>query len=908
MEVFMHMSGKRLRRLLLLLAVSGLFAVGGCATTGDKATKESPVDIVELKGDGEPAQTLVEYINVVGDGDRVIIRTTGPVKYTIFKLTDPDRLIVDIPQVNLDKIEPSMDINNDYISGITVSNYGDDKDIGRIVVGLKQGVEHEVKSGENSVLINLAPAKISSEPAEVSSPAVDAPEAALAAPVEADIAPPAPVAATPDEPKQAKAILGVSSERQGADMVIKAVADGIIGNYNSFEMESPARLAVDVWGVANSTGIKDEKVADRIVKGIRIGGHEDKTRLVIDTTLKKLPAYSIKKAGDTLIVTFGPGALKAAEEAKEEVEAPVAATPVSVPVAAPEPPVSEPAKQKSVEVLRVEFKKIDAVGRLIIAVSEKRAFEVKESTDKSTVIFDIKDASISKELSRTLDATRLKTPVASVSSYQDGAEGGNVRVLVRLMEKAQYRLKQENGVIMADFTRTEIEALPEAKQAESKAAEAPLQATKEEPLASGEEAKKVYSGKKIDLDMTDANITDVIRLLAEVSNLNIIASDDVKGVITLRLKNVPWDQAFEIILKSKELDSIQEGNVVRVAPVTKIRQERETLLASKKAREKLEDLDIKYVPVNYATAADMEKQVKSVLTDRGTVTSDIRTNTLIIKDIKLGIDAATDLVKRLDTAIPQVLIEARIVEASSTFARDLGIQWGVDYSTGGSTTTQTYGGLQEAGVVDPGGATSASRSYAINLPATGTAGTLGALGFTIGTAGQNPLLLDLRLSMGESEKRLKTISRPRITTLDNKEAKIEQGESIPFETSSASGTSTTFVDANLSLTVVPHITPDGSVLMKISAKRNAIGSFETGSGQPSINKKEAITEVLVRDGETTVIGGIVISDKSNSEQGIPYLQDIPLIGNIFKSKSVLDSQQELLIFITPTILREKSAI
>ncbi|MEK6531552.1 MAG: type IV pilus secretin PilQ [Deltaproteobacteria bacterium] len=907
----MRMSGKRLRRLLLPLAVSGLFAVGGCATTGDKATKESPVDIVELKGDGEPAQTLVEYINVVGDGDRIIIRTTGPVKYTIFKLTDPDRLIVDIPQVNLDKIEPSMDINNDYIRSITVSNYGDDKDIGRIVVGLRQGVEHEVKSGENSVLINLSGAKVSSEPAEVSSPAVDVPEAALAAPVEADIAPPAPVVATPDEPRQAKAILGVSSTRQGADMVIKAVADGIIGNYNSFEMESPARLAVDVWGVANSTGIKDEKVADRIVKGIRIGEHEDKTRLVIDTTLKKLPAYSIKKAGDTLVVTFGPGALKAAEETKEEakkeVEPPVAATPVSVPVAAPEAPVSEPAKQKSVEVLRVEFKRIDAVGRLIIAVSEKRAFEVKESTDKSTVIFDIKDASISKELSRTLDATRLKTPVASISSYQDGEEeGGNVRVLVRLMEKAQYRLKEENGVIMADFTR--IEAPTEAKQAVSKAAEAPLQAAKEEPSASGEEAKKIYSGKKIDLDMTDANITDVIRLLAEVSNLNIIASDDVKGVITLRLKNVPWDQAFEIILKSKDLDSIQEGNVVRVAPITKIRQERETLLASKKAREKLEDLDVKYVPVNYATASDMEKQVKSVLTDRGTVTSDIRTNTLIIKDIKLGIDAAIDLVKRLDTAIPQVLIEARIVEASSTFARDLGIQWGVDYSTGGSTTTQTYGGLQEAGVVDPGGTTSASRSYAINLPATGTAGTLGALGFTIGTAGQNPLLLDLRLSMGESEKRLKTISRPRITTLDNKEAKIEQGESIPFETSSASGTSTTFVDANLSLTVVPHITPDGSVLMKISAKRNAIGSFETGSGQPSINKKEAITEVLVRDGETTVIGGIVISDKSNSEQGIPYLQDIPLIGNIFKSKSVLDSQQELLIFITPTILREKPAI
>ncbi len=904
MEVFMHISGKRLKYLLLGIAGAGVFVLGGCAATGDKDIKDAPVDIVELKGDAEEAQTLVEYINVVGDGDRIIIRTTGPVKYTIFKLTDPDRLIVDMPQVNLDKVEPSMDINNEYINAITVSNYGDDKGIGRIVVGLKRGVEHEVKSGENSILVNLSGALAPSEGAQTT-PSIEpsAPEA-VAAPViapEPEMAPVIPSSA-PEEAKQAKAILSVSSARQGPDMVIKAIADGQIGNYNSFEMESPARLAVDVWGVANSTGMKDEKVADRIVKGIRIGEHEDKTRLVIDTTLKKLPAYSVKKTGNALLITFGPGAVKATDEAKKDAELPVVEPPVPIPAVAEAPiaPANEPSKPKAVEITRVEFKKADAVGRLIIAASEKRAFEVKESADKATVIFDIKDASISRELSRTLDATRLKTPVASVSSYQDGA-GGNVRVLIKLMEKAQYKVREENGAIIADFSR--IEAATEAPA--TGAADALAGPAQKERM---DETQKVYSGKKIDLDMTDANITDVIRLLAEVSNLNIIASDDVKGLITLRLKNVPWDQAFDIILKSKELDRIQEGNVVRVAPVTKIRQERETLLASKKAREKLEDLDVKYVPINYATASDMEKQVKSVLTDRGTVTSDIRTNTLIVKDIKLGIEAAIELVRRLDTAIPQVLIEARIVEASSTFARDLGIQWGVDYSTGGSTTTQTYGGLQEAGVVESGGATSSSRSYAVNLPATGTAGTLGALGFTIGTAGQNPLLLDLRLSMGESEKRLKTISRPRITTLDNKEAKIEQGESIPFETSSASGTSTTFIDANLSLTVVPHITPDGSVLMKISAKRNAIGSFETGSGQPSINKKEAITEVLVRDGETTVIGGIVISDKSNSEQGIPYLQDIPLIGNIFKSKSVLDSQQELLIFITPTIIREKAAI
>ena len=301
-----------------------------------------------------------------------------------------------------------------------------------------------------------------------------------------------------------------------------------------------------------------------------------------------------------------------------------------------------------------------------------------------------------------------------------------------------------------------------------------------------------------------------------------------------------------------------------------------------------------------------------MLSDRGTVNSDSRTNTLIVKDVREGIAAVLNLVKKLDTPIPQVLIEARIVEATSSFARDLGIQWGVDYQTGGKVSTNTFGSTTTGGQALTGttttpvfAAATGAENFAVKLPATGTAGTLGALGFILGNAGSSPLVLDLRLSAGEKEGRLKTISRPRITTMDNKEAKIEQGESIPFETTSASGTSTTFIDANLSLTVTPHITPDGSVLMKIRASRNSIGTFRTSSGEPSINKKESSTEVLVRDGETTVIGGIVITDKSDTESGIPWLKDIPVFGWIFKSRSISDSQTELLIFITPTILKEK---
>ncbi|MBI2399816.1 MAG: type IV pilus secretin PilQ [Deltaproteobacteria bacterium] len=354
--------------------------------------------------------------------------------------------------------------------------------------------------------------------------------------------------------------------------------------------------------------------------------------------------------------------------------------------------------------------------------------------------------------------------------------------------------------------------------------------------------------------------------------------------------------------------------IIRVAPALRVRQERESALASRKAEEKLEDMEIEFVAVNYATAEDLVTQVKGVLSDRGDVTTDKRTNMLIIKDIRSGIDKARNVVTRLDTAIPQVLIEARIVEASSTFARDLGIQWDLSYGTGGNPTTNTFGSSGQEGQFEnqaqiPGGniiRPDAPNQYAVNLPASGIAGTLGAIGFQVAKLGANPMVLDLRLSAGESQGQLKTISRPRITTLDNKEAKIEQGESIPFETTSAAGTSTTFVDANLSLTVTPHITPDGSVLMKIKASRNSIGNFTTSAGQPSINKKESMTEVLVKDGETTVIGGIVITDKNNQEKGIPFLKDIPVLGWFFRSKSVSDIQQELLIFITPKILKDKS--
>ena len=897
----------RLKQALFAMVLGGALTVTGCASTGTMGTGEADKAQTQAADGATPEsrKVSVEYINIVGDGDRVLIGTNGQVKYTVFKLSDPARLIIDMPGIDLSKVGSSMAVGNDYMGEITAVTYGDDKDIGRIVIALNENIDHEVKTGDNSILVSLM--KITGEqPAGsiIAASSETITEEALEAAPENAVE-----EALPEEPaspaRAASKVLKVSSSKDGGNTIIRIATDGLAANFNSFVLSDPARIVVDVIGVSNSTGVDSQKFKDSYLSGVRIGSYADKARLVFDGSAKKLPPHSITVEDGAIVLAIGPGVVatpKAAPAMVKAAPAPAPAAAVKVETEAPAPEMAAaPAGGPMVE--NVDYKKVGDKGRLTIVSSSKPEYRIREGKDGKTVVLDIKNVLIPEAFTRTLDASKLNTMVASVSSYQESLSPRSVRVLVKLKDKASYTVQELGNSLAIDFVQA----------ASAPAADAETQTGKSVLDKGIKIAEPEYNGKRIDLDMMDANVSDVLRLLAEISNLNIVASDDVKGTISLRLKNVPWDQAFDIILKSKGLDSIREGNVIRVAPALRVRQERESALASRKAEEKLEDMEIEFVAVNYATAEELVPQVKGVLSDRGDVTTDKRTNMLVIKDIRSGIDKARNVVAKLDTAIPQVLIEARIVEASSSFARDLGIQWGVDFQSAGNPLTTTFGSTSTAGQTFTAPTTSPTftsvtggQQFAVNLPATGNAGSLGALGFILGKAGVNPMVLDLRLSAGESQGQLKTISRPRITTLDNKEAKIEQGESIPFETTSAAGTSTTFVDANLSLTVTPHITPDGSVMMKIKASRNSIGTFTTSDGKPSINKKESMTEVLVRDGETTVIGGIVITDKNNQEKGIPFLKDIPVLGWFFKSKSVIDSQTELLIFITPKILKDKS--
>lgn len=421
---------------------------------------------------------------------------------------------------------------------------------------------------------------------------------------------------------------------------------------------------------------------------------------------------------------------------------------------------------------------------------------------------------------------------------------------------------------------------------------------------------KKYKGRKISLDLQDADLINVMRLFAEVANLNIILSPDVKGRVTVRMVNIPWDQAMDTILRMNGLGYALEDNILRIASVGALTREAQDDLASKEAKKKAEDLVTRIIPVNYAKAAEIEPTIKKSLSSRGETMTDIRTNTLIIKDIPANVEEVVSLIKLLDKPIAQIMIEARIVEASLNFNRSIGVQWGgsvkADAAHGNPIGVSFPNSVGVTGGPTMGGTPSGSGNYFVNMPAPAGAGTGGgAIGFTFGSISKS-LNLDLVLSALEATGEGKVISTPRVSALDNKEARIEQGVSIPFSTSSASGTQIQFIDAKLSLVVTPHATPDNKIFMKIQATKNAPDTSLLGaSGQPSIRKNEATTEILLADGETAVIGGILVMDRGQTVTKIPFFGDLPLIGWLFKSKTTREEKRELIIFITPRVVRQE---
>jgi type IV pilus assembly protein PilQ len=651
-------------------------------------------------------------------------------------------------------------------------------------------------------------------------------------------------------------------------------------------------------------------------------------------------------AADGLIVALGQGADLDQAASMAASAPPLAASAPSTP-ATPEA-MAESASEAGapVTIYGVEFDAQDERDRIVV-LGERPVDYVVYEPDPETLVVSIERAAIDPEAAVRI-TPEAGGPVSLVTAFaQPDTKTSEVRVVVKRAAGLKPEISRRGALLVVDFPRTgavaatppilepgahpaapsEVGTLPIAStgsegtaQADADApphmpapqaggagaAEASAPASLEPPASisvlqeGGLIDGKQYGGRRISLDFKDVDISDVLRLIAEVSDLNVIAGDEVKGKVTIRLIDVPWDQALDVILLTKGLGFMRVGNVLRIANADVLAKEEEARLQERRAKEKLEDLVVKLQPVNYANGKDIATMIQRLLTPRGTVNLDKRTNTLIIKDISSVIDESTALIKAIDTQTPQVMIEAKIVEANLDFAREFGSIWGFGVNP---LTTEQIG--SDAFELNPDPDTGYGNNAEFNNQMTAGPTALYNLGAYLL---DQKLNLNLQLQAAESNGDGKVVSSPRIVTLDNTTAKIEQGVSIPFQTFENGDAQLEFVDAVLSLNVKPHITADNSIIMKVKVSRNAPDdSVFTLTGSPAIAKNQVDTETLVKDGQTLVIGGIYVVDTAQRQSRVPYLHAIPLLGAMFRSDEMSDSRKELLIFVTPRVVMTTEA-
>lgn len=895
-------------------------------------------------------------VQAQGAGARVVISGTRAPTFTVFRLSDPARLIVDLAGADVSAVRGPRD-GAGPVSGVAISQFSDERAaLGRVVVAMAESSRYDVRAAGNDVVVAIqgGPAEAgdgaaaraeastgegapgSEEKGAGASQAAAAPEKVpassklLGAQGEKDV-----VASRRDE-KVAQhpghRLTGASVARRGAGAVVTLSADGEVGTFEEVELEKPPRLALDLYGFEK--GLRPQKAPPgTLLKELRFGKHDDKIRVVIEALGDKMPAYAVARTAAGLEVSLTPSAAgKPVASAQKPGPAAIASAQVEIrDPAAPKPMVAAPQakpekRARLVSVRDVTFRGDEQQGRVVVAVPRGTDYRVTRP-DPRTAVLTLSGASIPKRLERSLDTSAFGGPVKMVSSFAAPGQPDVVQVVATLDRDAADQVgfdasgqlawefsAKARGRAAAEMTldgrrlSLQEESAEAAPRTGGFSAEAPGYA------ASAAPRRARYVGRRVSFEFKDIDIHNLLRIISEVSKKNVIVADNVSGKVTIRLRNVPWDQALDLILKSKGLDKEEMGNILRIAPAKELEEERRLAAERAKSAHALEPLKVRLIPVNYATAAEVSTKVKDLLSDRGSMSVDARTNVIIVKDTADALARAEGLVRRLDTQTPQVLIEGRIVEANTNFSRDFGIQWGGNVNlspTSGNPTGLTFPSVvRVAGgsTGDSSGGTADTPNFAVNLPAAVGTGAGGALGFVFGSAG-GAVGLNLRLSAMESHGQIKTISAPKITTLDNNPATIAQGVSIPYSQTSGFGASTTFMEAKLELKVTPHVTADGSVLLQISATNNQPNAGVTGaSGQPSISKKEAQTQVLVKDGDTTVIGGIYTRSTSLAEASVPVLSKIPVLGWLFKKQSENDSRTELLIFITPRIVNRSQVV
>jgi type IV pilus assembly protein PilQ len=526
--------------------------------------------------------------------------------------------------------------------------------------------------------------------------------------------------------------------------------------------------------------------------------------------------------------------------------------------------------------------------RLVFDLLEQPSFSVETKGNKALVVLSPKVSQGShSEVSQSANPLDVSRPALQERKVLLDSGPRTVKKIARIIGPAQSPFKVQPVQMAA-------ESAPDQKDSRS------------DDVVAGQTR---FVGRRISLDFQQADITNILRLIADVSGFNIVVGEGVKSKVTMKLVNVPWDQALDMLLKMNGLGMIRQGSIVWVDTLSNLAKQQDEEARAKDAKVKAEELVDRVFYIKNIQAQELMTSLRQYLSPRGVMQFNAGSNALIVRETESKLAIMRQLVDGLDLEVPQVQIEARIVQADTVYARGLGIQWGFQAANRTPSTFNAIGGLNGPfGEVAGTGNSTISRSFLVNLPAqVGGLPAVPGIGWTFGKLGGD-FALDMRLSAGELLGLTKVIAAPKIMTLDKREAKISQGESIPFQTTSLQGTQTTFVDANLELNVTPQITSRDPkedakrILLKVRATRNAVGARSNPAG-PSIDRREANTQVLVRDGETMVIGGVFVDTQNNNVQGVPYMSRIPVLGWLFKNKSESVSKQELLIFLTPSIVK-----
>jgi type IV pilus assembly protein PilQ len=676
-----------------------------------------------------------------------------------------------------------------------------------------------------------------------------------------------------------------STQQAGADVVRIEMSEALKAVPAGFTIQQPARIAIDLPGVGNAMGKPSVEINQGNLRSVNVAQAGDRTRLVLN--LKQAATYRAQIDGNALLIVVDSAAPAAAAAA-------AGATPAAATAAAPT--TFAPSQNRDPQSLReIDFRRgVDGAGRVIVTLpSNQVGVEIRQQG--TGLLVEFPRSTVPDNLRKRFDVTDFGTPVQTVTTTQSG---DRVRMVI------EPRGNWEHSAYQSD-TQFVVEVRPG------------------------------YAGEKLSLNFQNIEVRSLLQVIADFTNFNVVTSDTVTGSLTLRLKDVPWDQALDIILQAKGLGLRKSGNVIWIAPKDELAIKEQADLEAGKKKSELEPLRTQSFQLNYTKAEDVAKGLAGtntggggggnastkILSARGSVISDQRTNQLFVTDIPTKLEEVQSLIARIDIPVRQVLIEARIVEASDTFGKSLGAKLGFSdlrgarggvpgWGIGGDNRASVggnYAGIGAQTLQTAVGTTAFNNSQFVNLPAIGQGGyDPASFALSIFGASSNRFL-NLEISALEADGKGKIVSSPRIVTADQVKAFISQGQKVPFQKSTSSGaTAIEFVEATLKLEVTPQITPEGNIIMDVKINKDSLGAL-TALGR-EINVKEIKTQVLVENGGTVVIGGIYEQQSNDTITKVPFLGDVPVLGNLFKTKTQDSQRTELLVFLTPKVVTEKAAV